>query len=233
MTLPILTHDAYAITSLITLTLGGFFIANNIYEKWLTKFNLQLIQVNFIINFLIVIFGSFIVSWRSLLNSPLEVQLIGAFSGILIGYICLTIESFLISLSPKANSSVTNFANIKPINNILKNKKNIITQKPYKYSYISTIGVGCMEEILYRGFLTVMCISLLSPGLSALALICITIIFALNHLSLGNIHFVTKGILGATCLLSFLMTKTIITPIFIHATFNALVVNKYQRLAYA
>jgi membrane protease YdiL (CAAX protease family) len=233
MTFLILTHNYYAITSLVTLTLGSFFIANHIYERWLGEFNFQLVDANLVTKFFIVVLGSTIVSWKSLLNASLEIQFISGCIGVVIGYACLALEAYLISLlcDPWSSSSSPNRSNTKATNNIFnKIKKKPITT--YQPSYFSIILVGSLEEIIYRGFLTALCIALLSPGESICALVLITIIFALNHLNLGNIHILTKFILGMTCLLSFLISKTLITPIFIHATFNALVINKYRKLAY-
>jgi membrane protease YdiL (CAAX protease family) len=73
---------------------------------------------------------------------------------------------------------------------------------------------------------------LLSPELATVSLLLITFIFALNHLNLGAIHVLAKAILGVICLLTFIFTQTIIMPLFIHATFNALVIHKYKKLGY-
>lgn len=214
MTSLTLIPNDYAITSLITLILGSFFIANHVYDRWLRQFNFKLIDVNLLTKFSITLFGSTIVSWKPLFSASLEIQLAGALIGILMGYICLTIESNLIAMLQKTPPHSAPARAKEPS------------------SYFSIIAVGSLEEILYRGFLTVLCLNQLSPGASGLALIGFTFIFALSHLNLGNIHVLTKLILGTVCLISFLITKTLITPIFIHASFNAFVINRYRKLAY-
>ncbi len=219
---------------MVTLTLGSFFISNHLYERGRNKFNLQLIDVNLITKFLIVLLGCSVVSWRSLIDATPEMQLVGAAIGMLIGYVCIKLESSIILLlrnSLLASPTISNMSAIS-IKNILGNTKKEFIKTPYQPSYFPIIMVGVLEEILYRGFLTALCISLLSPSASISILIVVTFIFALNHLNLGNVHILTKFILGIFCLLSFLITKTIVTPIFIHATFNALVINKYRKLAY-
>lgn len=224
MTYLILTHDAYRITSLVTLTLGSFYIANQIYERWLRKLAVNLIDANLLIKLLIVFLGCTVVSWDSLLSLNVTTELLGAGSGIVLGYICLALESYLLSIF----QNMGNLA-LRSQNKNAASLKTILTSKP---SYFSIIAVGSLEEIIYRGFLTALCLSLLSFNASIMALFGVTLLFALSHINFGVIHVLSKFILGVVCLLSFLITKTILAPVFIHSTFNALVINKYRKVTY-
>jgi len=223
MTYLILTHDIYRITSLVTLTLGSFYISNQIYERWLPKLTINLVNVNLLIKLLIVILGCSIVSWRSLLAVNLTTECMGVGIGVGLGFLNLHLETFLLSLFQKHEKPIlrSQSRNATSLNTIL-------TSKP---SYFSIMAVGALEEVLYRGILTALCIALLGYYDCMMALCGITLLFALSHINFGSIHVLTKFILGLVCLLSFLITKTILTPIFIHCTFNALVIKKYRKVA--
>ncbi len=161
MTFHILTHNQYAIASFITLTLGNFFIANHIYERILSKYNFKLMTSNLLTEGFIFLLGCTVVSLKSLINDSFEIQLMGACTGIIIGYSCLAMEAYLISLlctSPKNKPRFTG--------NITMSSGDML--KGIKYSalegnqptYLPTVVLGILEEVLYRGFLTALCMAL-------------------------------------------------------------------------
>lgn len=223
MTYLILTHDAYRITSLITLSLGSFYIANQIYQHCIGKISVNLVDVNLLIKFLIVILGCTVVSWNSLFSGNITTEFLGMAIGICLGYVCLSLETYLLSVFQKRGKPVqrSQSRNSASLNSIL-------TSKP---TYFSIVTVGALEEVIYRGILTALCLALLNYNASLICLFFITLLFALSHINFGSIHVLTKFILGSVCLLSFFITQTIVTPIFVHVMFNTLVVMKYRQVA--
>lgn len=233
MTCHILTHNYYAITSLVMLTIGSFYICNQVHNRWLSQLNLSLMDTNALIKFLTVILGFSIISWRALLNATYQTQILSIFIGIITGFFFAEIEMYLLRYIPttKFTRPLLNKTSQSSVKNILSRTKPIKPEHEV-ISYHSTAIVGACEEILYRGFLTVLCMNLLNTYSSIFFLLIFTVFFALGHLSLGSTHVLSKFILGLICLLSFLYTKTIITPILIHITFNTIAINKSRQIAY-
>jgi membrane protease YdiL (CAAX protease family) len=168
-------------------------------------------DTNAIIKFLIVLLGFSIVPWHSLINVSYQAEMLDALVGIMIGFCFAVFESYLI-----------NYINL--------NKK--IKRNYELISYESVVMVGACEEILFRGVITVLCVTLLNPVACVISLFVSTIIFSLNHVSLGSEHVFSKFALGLICLFAFFYTKTIITPICIHATFNMMAMNKIRNVVY-
>jgi membrane protease YdiL (CAAX protease family) len=233
MTPHILTHNYYAITSLVVLTIGSFYICNQVYTRWLSQLNVSLMDTNGLIKGLVVAFGFTIVSWRSLLDANFETQSLSIIIGVVIGLIVAMIEMYILRHARTIAFSkiLQNSTSSNSIKDILSRTQSIKLKQEFA-SYHSTAIVGACEEILYRGFMTILCMNLLNTYASIFCLLLLTIFFALSHLSLGSVHVLSKFILGSICLLAFLYTKTIITPILIHVTFNTIAVNKFRRLAY-
>lgn len=88
------------------------------------------------------------------------------------------------------------------------------------------------EELLFRGFLTILCLSLSDFNLSVFCLFMVNSLFALSHINLGYLHIITKFILGVICLVSFLLLDNILISMCIHAAFNLLAVKKLRELQY-
>lgn len=233
MTSHILTHNYYAITSLVMLTIGSFYICNQVHHRWLSQFKISLMDTNALIKLFIALLGFSIVSWRPLLEANYQIQLICLFIGIGIGFFFVDIETYILRHTPNKNFVKS------PLSNTSQSLiKSILSRaKPAKInhdlpSYHSTMITGACEEILYRGFMTVLCMNFLNIYSSIFCLLLFTLFFALSHLSLGSAHVLSKFILGLICLLSYLYTKTIVTPIMIHMTFNIIAINKFWKMAY-
>jgi len=208
----ILTHNTmvYAVASLVTLTLGSFFVCSHVHEKWLKQFNYSLMDVNALIKGFIACLGFVVISPSNLFKGDLFMELISLFTGCITGYLFLRFELLTIKMLPyqqrfnsEAESGVkTPTAN--NIRNILKPKteKNRIAKN--QYSYLATGIAGGAEELLFRGFLTLLCLSLPDFSLSIICLFLVNVVFALSHINLGYIHIITKFVLGLICLFSFL-----------------------------
>lgn len=237
----ILTHSntmVYAITSLINLTLGSFFVCSHVYEKWLKQFNYTLMDVNALIKGLIVLLGFLIIPPSNLFKGDIFLQSISVILGCIIGYIFFKFEILAIKIFPYqkrlnlGDESRVKTTTANNIRNALKSKVEIIIPKKNVYSYWTTAVVGMAEELLFRGFLTILCLNLSDFNLSIICLFLVNSIFALSHINLGYLHIATKFILGSICLLSFLLLENIVISMVIHATFNLLVVKKLRELQY-
>lgn len=237
----ILTHNnmVYAVASLTSLTLGSFYVCSHVYERWLKKFKFSLMDVNVLVKGLIVLLGFSIISPNTLINGNPIIQLSSLLLGCLIGYLFLRFETFAIKLFPyqkKFNVSAEsnlNTSKLYNIRNTLNKKINTVLPNKNNYSYFSTGIVGVFEELLFRGFLTVLCFSLSDFNLYVICLVLINCIFALSHINLGYLHIATKFILGFMCLISFLLVGSIFVSIAIHASFNLMAVKKLRELQYA
>lgn len=237
----ILIHNntiVYAITSLINLTLGSFFVCSHVYEKWLKQFNYSLMEVNALIKGIIVLLGFSIILPSSLFKGDLFLQAISVILGCIVGYIFFKFEILTIKIFPyQQRMNLGEQSNVKKttannIRNAFKNKVDIVLSKKNEYSYWATGFVGMTEELLFRGFLTVLSLNLSDFNLSLICLFLVNCIFALSHINLGYLHIATKFILGSICLISFLILENIVISMVIHATFNLLAVKKLRELRY-
>lgn len=237
----ILTHNnmVYAVASLTSLTLGSFYVCSHVYERWLKKINYTLMDVNALVKGLIVLLGFSIVSPSHLFNGNPLIHFISLLLGCLIGYLFLRLETFAVKIFPyqqkfnisaKSNQNTSKVYNIR---NTLNKKINTVLPKNNSYSYFATGIVGVFEELLFRGFLTVLCFSLSNFNLCVICLILVNCVFALSHINLGYLHIATKFILGFMCLISFLLVGSIFVSIAIHASFNLMAVKKLRELQYA
>lgn len=237
----ILTHNnmVYGVASLTSLTLGSFYICSHVYERWLKKINYSLMDVNALIKGLIVLFGFLIVSPKQLFHGNPLIQLSALLLGCLIGYLFLRLETFAVKIFPYqqkfniSSKSNLNTSKVYNIRNALNKKNNIVSPNNNNYSYFSTGVVGGFEELLFRGFLTVLCFSVSDFNICIICLVVVNCVFALSHINLGYLHIVTKFILGFICLLSFVLLGSILVSIAIHASFNLMAVKKLRELQYA
>lgn len=217
----ILTHNPYAIASFILLTTGSFYICHIIHDRWLSRLNFSLLDANVLIKTIMVIFGFNLIPSQILIHGSFTVNMIYFVIGAHIGLYFIKIESYLIKLqSAKLNTN----KKILPLNDEAISIANL--------SYFSSGLIAICEEILYRGLLTILFFSLFDTNILLFCMFISTVFFALSHLSLGWAHVLSKSLLGLICLLSFISTKTVITPIAIHAVFNVTAIHKIRKLIY-
>lgn len=231
------THNTivYATTSLISLILGSFFVCSHVYEKWLKDFNCSLMDINALIKGLIVLLGCSVIPLLSLFNGNAFIELSCLFCGFIFGYLLYKFEIFVIKTMPYQKRIVSfepKFPKDKNnnIRQLLKSTSKTTSLINKHYSYFSTIIVGIFEELLYRGFLTIICLSLFGSNLSILGFVLVNCLFALSHINLGYTHIITKFVLGLVCLILFLLFESIFISMIIHATFNLLAVKKIREL---
>ncbi len=228
----------YAIASLTNLTLGSFFISSHISQRWLKKFNFTLLDANAFVKCLIVLFGFTVISPEAFFHGGLVMQSIGLAIGCFLGILYYKFEVQMVKLFPKTINFSSNNMNLlqfksNNIKNFLNNKSKPVTSKQDNHSYLSAGMVATFEEVLFRGFLTLLCFNL--PNLIyAISCLClVNLAFALSHINLGYLHVFTKLILGFICLISFVIIDSIFMPIAIHTTFNLLAIKKIRESNYA
>lgn len=228
--------DPYAVASLITLTLGSFFISSHIYERWLMKREVSLMAINAWIKGAIVLLGCTMISPNVLIAGNIYLQLSSLFAGVVMGYLFLKFEERAIRFLPDfLGTSIATNQQFSGSGNANRNIRTVLAKKhlskkgiQHQYSYFTTSIIGAFEEILYRGFLTALCISFADITASLFYLMIITLLFALSHINIGYTHIVTKFILGLICLITFIATGSIIVAIALHSTFNFLAVKKIR-----
>lgn len=230
--IPIHSLSSYALVSLTNLTLGSFFIASHIYQNWLRKKNLSLLDANALIKGIFVIFGFTLINPETIFPTTFGFELVYLFCGCIIGIGYYKFESWALRILPQFAFSPVDSSPRKTnnIRNVLSKKSRPVSNKPNQQSYLSGGIVAAFEEILFRGFVTVICLGLPNMILSTAGLILVSIIFALSHINLGYQHVITKLILGGICLFSFLLTGDITTSIAVHLTFNILAIHKIRSL---
>lgn len=236
----ILTHNAmvYAIASITILTLGSFYVCSHLYERWLQQFKWSLMDVNALVKGLIVLLGFTVVSPNTLFNKNPLIELGSLFLGCFVGYLFLRLEMAAIKRFPhqKKFDGVTgptpSTSKAYNIRNTLNKKLHSALPNTNHYSYCSTGAVGVFEELLFRGFLTILCLGISDFNLSVICLVSVNVVFALSHINLGTLHIATKFILGLVCLISFLLIGSILISIAIHASFNLMAVKKLRGLSY-
>lgn len=82
------------------------------------------------------------------------------------------------------------------------------------------IGIAILEEVLYRGILTDLALSLPGWPLAAAALLAVALVFALSHINFGLEHVAAKAPLGVLAALSVLMLGTVWPAVIGHVLFN-------------
>lgn len=231
MLTPILIHNPslYAIASLINLTLGSFFVASHIYQNWLKKINITLLDTNNLVKGIIILLGCTIIHLEKLFYGNFILQPTYFLLGCLVGILYFKFEVWAIKVLPQA--SAFKFDQIQRKSNNIKNllnKKTIPIIKRPSESYLSAGIVGLFEEILFRGFIPLICIGLFDFPRALIFIGLSNIIFALSHINLGYQHVLTKFILGSICLIFFLLTGNILISAGIHFVFNILAIKKLE-----
>lgn len=217
---------------IINLTLGSFFISSHIYDRWLSKSAVSLMDTNALVKLFIVAIGFFTIPLKSLVTGTLSSQIQYLIIGMLLGYVYFNFEMWFIKILPEKykrlprenNSIKSNKLNIK---NLL-NSSNRSFKKKNEFSFASIFFIAISEEVIYRGFLTTFCTESSIQWLNIVYLVLVTVFFALSHINIGFVHVITKFILGWTCLIAYLLSGTILAPIAIHSTFNLLAVKKLK-----
>lgn len=82
------------------------------------------------------------------------------------------------------------------------------------------IAVAALEELVFRGFYTRLCLGLPNLAAAALGLVAVTLFFATLHIRFGWIQVLAKAPLGVLALGVTLASGNIIPAIVLHATFN-------------
>lgn len=225
--LTLIPNKIFATTSLVTLTLGSSFIANHGYERWFARHKISLMGANAIIKGLILILGFTIIPYGVLLSRNKLINVVLLLLGLFCGFLLIIIEKKLLRqffrrlyLKKSNEGSLRNIDySTLMIDYYETNEKT--------FPYFTTCLAGIFEEILFRGFLTDLC---LQKGqlLTSLLLVGVTLIFALNHLNFGLLQVFTKFSLGLICLISLLMLGSIFFPVGVHAAYNFFAVKKYR-----
>lgn len=230
--IPIHNLSPYAWVSLTNMTLGSFFIASHIYQNWLRRVNLSLLDANAVIKGIFVIFGFTLFHPETIFTADIRFELVYLLCGCIIGLGYYKFEAWALKklpnyFVPTANNTPGKTNNIK---NILSKKASVGTSKSNQESYLSGGVVAAFEEILFRAFLTIICLGMPNLFVSISCLMLVSIIFALSHINLGYQHVLTKLVLGCTCLFSFLLSGDITASIGTHLTFNMLAIKKIRNL---
>jgi membrane protease YdiL (CAAX protease family) len=234
MTPHILTHNAYIITSLLNLTIGHIYISSHLYNRWLKNYGITLIDTNIINKLLLVFYGFFIISWQDLFSKSINHMAFIIPTALIIGLILPKIEIGILRFFTSYKYNITNSTST--LFDIKQSHDNFYidyNSKLFYSSYTAIALAACLEEILYRGFLTLVCLYFIPSPYIQFSLMTITLLFSLNHLSLGILHVFSKFTLGLVCLAAFLFTKSIISSILIHLTFNLIAIHQIKKLTYA
>jgi hypothetical protein len=82
------------------------------------------------------------------------------------------------------------------------------------------LAIAVLEELLYRGILTDLALSLPGWPLTAAALLGVALVFALSHINFGLEHVAAKAPLGVLAALSVLLLGTVWPAVVGHVLFN-------------
>lgn len=82
------------------------------------------------------------------------------------------------------------------------------------------VSAAALEEVLFRGVLVELSLSLRSPALTATCLLASLLAFALTHVALGWAEVFAKLPLGALALISVLLLPSVVPAILAHVLFN-------------
>jgi membrane protease YdiL (CAAX protease family) len=102
-------------------------------------------------------------------------------------------------------------------------KKN---EQKFKFIII-VIAIGVLEEILFRGVINEIAISI-KNNFKIILILAGTISFGVSHLFSGWLQFIFKTILSCFMTLFFILSGTVLVPVLAHAVFNFCIAKRYS-----
>lgn len=216
--------ELYTNAVLLVLALSYFSLSAHVYSQWLGGLKVRYWMVYFLILTVVVALGfnvlgvSILGDWPSVVW---RIILIGFIFGVIAGLLDRRILKILLrkyrfrqkEISNK-RSSTTSLSRSRPQNELGK------TIPRQELNVISAVGVGMLEEIIFRGILLEFTLMLPSPFLIILGLIFNVIWFSLSHIEFGWQHIISKVPLGVFALLGTLFFSTVLFAVIVHVTFN-------------
>ncbi len=241
MTIPIPIHNAYCISALALLGAGSFQVANYISGRW-TRGH-YLIEVNLMVKSAIVLLGLFFIPITKLFSGSIWAELGSLPIGLAIGSFVVFYEKK--SMRSQFRSSefsttqerwqgdapISNRSRIQPriLHLVNKGASRIVASNKntppifrfHQLPLITILSLACVEEIIFRGFLTIISFDLSDSYLNrAIWLLMTTLLFGLSHIMYGAAQFKSKLLLSILALISFISLKTILCAIFAHTYLN-------------
>jgi len=229
----------YGIMIFILLSLGSFSIANLIHDRWLASRGVSIITVNVYIKAFIVIFGVLLMPIRLLFDASLVIHGLSIILGLIAGFLAVLIERIMPGKNQYQHnefweSSGFNLPNKMSDGLFSKNARTVqrsfvssrypnqlaVIQSAYHFGLCSTLLVALFEELIFRGFLVVLCFTLPNPWLITISLSITVLIFGAAHSYGGFRQVVAKTSLGIITLLVTLVTGTVLPAIVAHIYFN-------------
>lgn len=246
-------YHAYAIAIVLTLSLGCSNIASHLYSRWFYSAN-NVILIHWLLKSVIILLGLFLIPIESMFSGSLVIQAVSVPLAIIIGILCVNFEKFINrSFRPRKINEFKS-KNKYVYHDLTKNMthglssqitlpkinlKNIhehhagLDSDLRSYQLRDIVLVAISEEIIFRGFLYQMAVNLHSLTLCMFANLLITILFGASHITFGKGQFISKILLGTSCLTLVIMTHCLLPAIIIHVVFNVVAYNELSKLSNA
>lgn len=227
----ILNDSDYAITSLVMLILGSFYIADQINKLLPKQIINKLLIAHIISKFLILCYGMALIN----INGLFEASMIKIIMAIILGYLfacCLIkLQQSFLKHHYRFKKNNQKLAKNDPKKIFFKLIKDHIFSN-FHYLLCVFFFIAFIEEILFRGIFYILIQKITTPIAQISLIIFINIIFAASHISFGWISFICQFILAGICLLAIQCTHQIYLPIAIHGFFNVLTFKKNYEYFY-
>ncbi len=250
----ILTPDInlYGKAILLTCSLGCSNIASHLHSRWFPQRDVNVVLIHWLVKAVIVLWGLLFIPIFTLFNASALQHLLSIAPALLLGKMGIKIEYIIRRWYMRRQVSKTmsqkRYIHYKNMSNktmglavsIQKNKVNLknvhehharLDSQIKQYTLRDIILVAIGEEFIFRGFLWQLSLLWHEKVWVIISLILTVVLFGAAHLTLGKGQFLSKTILGIFCLLSVIVSHSILPAIIIHVIFN-IYAYKEMQLAY-
>lgn len=242
--------QTYMTVAFILIALSNQAIISLVHARWLILKGFKVISVSTLFKGLIVAWGFYFIPINMLMQGFYATYFLSIFAGVILGYLSMRLEETLIrrwARSHLLNNTIVSVNNdlgsllcgalFEPVllklssNKVKKNRVSGIRQgsnnmlmssESYHFLFLPLVLTALFEELIYRGFLPILCLELHCPILMIIAVIGVSLAFSFSHINFGALQVMTKIVFSFSMLISVILTHNLLTAISAHLCFNIL-----------
>jgi len=241
--------QTYGITIFLLLAIGCSSLASFIHHyRWFLLEGVSVVTVNAWVNVFVVLLGGLLIPMQAIFGTSFITQGFGIIVGLIAGWIIVQIEKYICKFWSVTQSlkydELNRYRSDGPSGSAIVAKPAMLTlsskprepsqlsTKPQhsvfnastilkisRFSLLSIIVIACSEELIFRGFFVVLCLSLSNFWLITFSLIGTVVLFGFSHIDEFS-QVVSKIILGTIALLLTLTMGTVLPAIIAHTYLN-------------
>ncbi|MBB5342005.1 CPBP family intramembrane glutamic endopeptidase [Tunturiibacter gelidoferens] len=203
MNIHILTHDQviYATAILVLLTIGSASLAQKVDDIFGVHRRLSIVSVHLAILALLALVAICSHRISGILPHSGRNFILLCIAGIMLGSVAVRADRFVLQITLGTG--------------------NFLAPRSLSWSaLLMSATVAFLEELMFRGYLVQLCLSIPFLLLSGMALLFSALLFAITHIYYGYEQVLAKLPLSILALLSVLTTHTLLAAIVAHVVFN-------------